>query len=244
METASTSSVERALAINVGANTGLPGVRAPVGADGRFAYWPIPEREPCDEPVPTYADLGLAVPAALADTPVHLDPSFRDGPYGESYTYGDEHPVKAAPLSELTAGDELWFYATLEPDGAPPPGGPPDWGAYLIGRFRLAVDPVDPECLEDHDPAVRETVRRNAHFRRVDPDAEVVVLGEPATSALLARAVPLSAADAGRRPGPLVREHSLDSGRGPWWRRPLRFDAEGAAALREAVAAAQPPGQG
>jgi len=29
------------------------------------------------------------------------------------YTYGDEHGVKAAPLAELSAGDYVFFYATL-----------------------------------------------------------------------------------------------------------------------------------
>lgn len=216
-------------------------MRAPVDADGRFAYWPIPERAPTDGPVPTYADLGLAVPESLATTPVHLDPSFDEAPYGDTCTYGDEHPVKAAPLSELAAGDDLWFYATLEPVGEPPPGGPPDWGAYLIGRFRLLVDPVDPDGLDEREATVREAVRRNAHFRRVEPDAAVVVVGDPTRSGLLERAVPLSDAEAGSEPGVLVTGRSADSGRGPWWRRPLRFDADGAAALRAAVGAHQPP---
>ena len=49
----------RALAINVAANTNLPGVRGPIYPDGSFVYLPIPEREPlaADADVPTYADL-------------------------------------------------------------------------------------------------------------------------------------------------------------------------------------------
>ncbi|MEF8856839.1 MAG: hypothetical protein V5A16_05395, partial [Haloplanus sp.] len=44
--------MSRAVAINVGANTTLPGFRGPVRPDGRFAYVPIPEREPTADPVP------------------------------------------------------------------------------------------------------------------------------------------------------------------------------------------------
>jgi hypothetical protein len=102
----------RAVAINVGANTTLPGFRGPVRPDGRFAYVPIPEREPTAEPVPIYADLSFPLPVdvtEVADRRVHLDPEFAGVHGSTAYTYGDEHGVKAGPLSALDPGDSLFF---------------------------------------------------------------------------------------------------------------------------------------
>jgi hypothetical protein len=241
--------VPRAIAINVAANTTLPGFRGPLRPDGSFEYVPIPEREPTDDPVPTYADLnlGIEVPADLRDRRVHLDPCFR-GQYGcPEYTYGDEHGVKAGPLSTLSAGDWLLFYATLEPGvaGRNPPGlgGPtpgdaqrpdwaaPEWGAYLIGAFRLGVDAVSGEEFATLDPAERERFESNAHRKRSTPDAEVLVYGDPEESRLFERAIPLSTRSAGADANRLVTDLSADSGKGPWWRRPLRFDPDATAEL-------------
>lgn len=233
------------VAINVAANTTLPGFRAPIHPDGSFTYVPIPEREPTDEPVPTYADLDLPfdVPAELRDRRVHHDPAFAGTHGAETYTYGDEHGVKAGPLSELSAGDWLLFYATLSTAGrgalgvrdepAPADWQAPQWGAYLIGAFRLAVDPVTGEQFGDLPPAERERFRENAHLRRTEFDAKVLLAGDPEESRLFDRAVPLSSREAGSDPNRLVTECSEDSGRGPWWRRPLPFDREGVATLLE-----------
>ncbi len=237
----------RAVAINVAANTTLPGFRGPIYPDGSFVYVPIPEREPTDDPTPTYADLDLPVeiPETLHDRRVHLDPAFA-GLYGaETYTYGDEHGVKASPLSALSAGDYVFFYATLSTAGrgelgvredpAPADWQAPEWGAYLIGGFRLAVDPVDGEEYRDLPPAERERFGENAHLRRADPDAKVMLAGDPDASRLYDRAVPLSSRTAGADPNRLVTVHSEDSGKGPWWRRPLRYDADGTETLLSVV---------
>ncbi|MDX1746496.1 MAG: hypothetical protein R3324_11210, partial [Halobacteriales archaeon] len=48
--------------------------------------------------------------------------------------------------------------------------------------------------------------------------------GDPDRSGLLSRAIPLSTPTAGADPNRVVTAWSSDSGRGPWWRRPLRFD--------------------
>ena len=108
----------RSVAINVGANTNEPGFRGPIGADGRFEYVPIPESEPTRDgaDVPTYGDLDLSVDVTpVAETPVHLDPTF-EGVHGcDRYTYGDPHGVKARPLLELEAGDYVFFYAIQSP---------------------------------------------------------------------------------------------------------------------------------
>jgi hypothetical protein len=236
------SDVPRAIAINVGANTTLPGFRGPVTPDGRFAYVPIPEREPTADPVPTYGDLSFPLPvdvSDVADRRVHLDPEFAGVHGSTTYTYGDEHGVKAGPLSTLDPGDSLFFYATLTLRGdATAPDFPPEWGAYLIGEFRVERA-IDGETYRELGAGERTRFASNAHVKRERFDAKVLVAGSD-DSRLLDRAVPLSAAEAGATAGPLVTELSADSGKGPWWRRVLRYDAAATARLRAAVDERQP----
>lgn len=244
----------RSIAINVGANTNAPGFRGPVYPDGSFEYLPIPEAEPTTGPVPTYADLdlGFDVPASVADTPVHLDPSFPDVHGRERATYGDPNGLKAGPISRLDPGDFLLFYATLTlhpgpdtvGDPAPPapadpdPDLPPEWGVYLIGEFRVARA-VTGEEYADLPADERAAFAGNAHLKRDPPDMAVLVAGDDA-SGLYDRAVALSAPDAGATANRLVTELSNDSGKGPWWRRRFWYDADATEALRAAVAERQP----
>jgi hypothetical protein len=246
--------VSRAIAINVAANTTLPGVRGPVYPDGTFAYVPIPEREPTrpDAAVPTYADIDppVELPADVREARVHLDPEFAGYPFCERYTYGDEHGVKAGPLSGLDPGDWLLFYATLdrhetagadadESEGTNASGDDsetdaadylaPDWGAYLVGAFEVDVA-VTGEAYESLPAADRARFANNAHVKRETFDAEVLVAGTD-RSRLFDRVVPLSAPDAGADANRIVTDLSNDSGRGPWWRRVLRFDADATADL-------------
>ncbi len=235
----------RAVAINVGANSTLPGIRGRLWSDGTFEYIPIPERKPTATPVPTYGDLSLDVPGDLEDVPIHLDPSFAEYPCCEAYTYGDEHGVKAGPLSALEAGDIVWFYASLEPVSTEPTWAPEDWGAFVIGQFTLAVDPIDPAEMTTLSPSIRDRCRTNAHFKRSDPDAKVILLGDPDGSNLLETALPLSTSAAGVEANEYVTELAGDSGAGPWWRRVLHFDRRATATLREAIdtGATQPRGE-
>jgi len=253
--------VTDSLAINVAANTNEPGFRGPVFPDGSFEYVPIPEAEPTRDPgepdappgpVPTYADLDLPfrIPDDLAERPVHLDPEF-PGVHGrEAATYGDPHGVKAGRIVGLDPGDWLFFYATLtlRPADWRGPGDDrggdqlrergvavaddlaPDWGAYLIGGFRVesVVETPDRE-------AVAERFASNAHLRRADFDARVLVRGDPDASGLFDRVVPLSTPEAGADANRLVTELSSDSGKGPWWRRPFAFDASATATLLDRV---------
>ena len=215
--------MSRSVAINVGANTDQPGVRGPIDPDGRFEFVPIPETEPTRGPVPTYADLPISIEVPDPDRPVHLDPEFAGYGPAERYTYGDPHGVKARPILDLAAGDHLLFYATLDRRGADPvPWITPGWGAYLIGRFELARDPIRGEAFGALSPPDRAAFASNAHCRRETFDAAVLVEGDPETSGLYDRAIPLSGAE-GVEPNRIVTDWSTDSGRGPWWRRPLRF---------------------
>lgn len=250
--------MSRAVAINVAANTNIPGARGPVFPDGSFVYVPIPEREPTTEPVPTYAELDLAgyVPENARDLQVHLDPEFAGTLGRSSYTYGDPHGVKAGPLSRLDPGDLLLFYATLsrarrpasarsDHDGAraaasdaaatDPPRDwlAPEWGAYLVGEFAVA-EVLTGEAYRAADGATRERFDSNAHARREAFDAAVLVRGTD-RSRLYDRAVPLSTPGAGAEANELVTELSNDSGRGPWWRRVLRYDEAATAELRERI---------
>ena len=225
----------RAVAVNVAANTNQPGFRGPLRADGSFVYVPIPESEPTTGTTPTYADLDLPidVPADILDTPVHLDPSFAEYPCCETYTYGDPHGVKARPLLDLDAGDRVYFYATLDAPADPGDWMSPDWGAYLLGEFTPARDPLTGDEFAALPEDERVAFAGNAHLRRDPFDAAVMLAGTD-DSRLYDTAVPLSGSqgvDANRA----VTEWSADSGKGPWWRRPLRYDADGAARLREWV---------
>lgn len=235
----------RAVAINVGANTNEPGFRGPVWPDGGFEFIPIPEEKPTHCSVPTYGDLDphleTTIPESLAETPVHLDPEFAGYPGAAGFTYGDDHGVKAAPLLELETGDLVLFYATLSVvEGAA--WLPPDWGAFLIGVFELANSPISGETFESLPDDERELYRTNAHCKREQFDARVLLRGSVETSGRFERAVPLSTTTGGTTPGELVTEASSDSGRGPWWRRPLRFDAAGTETVLSAIDRAQPDG--
>jgi hypothetical protein len=224
----------RGLAINVGANTNEPGFRAPIDGYGQFDFIPIPESEPTRDGVhvPTYGDLDEALDldvdvSDVRDIPTHLDPEFDGYPFCEGYTYGDPYGAKAGPISDLEAGDFLFFYATLSTGDDRPDWQPPDWGAFLIGHFRLARDPLAPEEYRAAGEPTRAAFANNAHVKRETFDAAVLVQGDAWGSELYGTAVPLSAREAGTGANRLVTELSADSGKGPWWRRPLRFDAAG-----------------
>ena len=227
-----------AIAINVGANTNEPGFRGPVSPDGRFTFVPIPETKPTRDAVPTYGDLdsqlAYPIPERVHETPVHLDPEFAEYPCCERYTYGDDHGVKAGPLSALSAGERVFFYATLSVTEAAP-WLPPVWGAFIIGQFTLATDPLTGEAYATLDSTEQAPFRNNAHIKRDPVDARVLLLGDPAGSRLYDRAVPLSQPTGGVDANWLVTELSADSGKGPWWRRPLRFDDDATAALLDTI---------
>lgn len=226
----------QSVALNIGANSNTPGGRGPIFADGTFRYVPISE---ADETVtePTYGDLGLTEfrPENVHGTVTHFDPEFPELGFTDNYTYGDRHPPKTTEIKKLSEGDLLFFYSTLDYSGKSAPSHEwinPDWGAYLIGHFTLEHDPISADEYQQLPHSVKEKFRTNPHVRRSEFDAEYLVLGNPDKSRLYDIAVPLSG-DKGIEPNELVTEFSEDSGEGPWYRRPLRFDRDGTRAVLE-----------
>ena len=219
------------------------------------------ERYPIDELLPTYDDLDtpFSVPTELRETPVHMDPEF-PGVHGREHaTYGDPYAVKAGRIADLSPGDWLLFYATLSlrPYDWRGPGGTtvgdreaderdgdwlresdddlaPDWGAYLFAGICVEqILSADGDTL-DRDAAAG-LVPTNAHLKRDPFDARVVVAGDPLVSGLFDRVVPLSTPETGANANEIVTELSSDSGNGPWWRRPMRFDATATATLFDRI---------
>ncbi|SFR30780.1 Nmad3 family putative nucleotide modification protein [Halorubrum sodomense] len=106
----------------------------------------------------------------------------------------------------------------------------PDWGAYLFAGMRVervlsgGDEEGDGGGVVDRAVAA-ERAPTNAHLKRDPFDARVVAVGDPEASGLFDRVVPLSSPDAGSEANPIVTDLSSDSGKGPWWRRPMAFDA-------------------
>jgi hypothetical protein len=227
----------KSVALNIGANTSHPGGRGPIYEDGTFRYVPIPEDDETVEE-PTYGSLGLDSirPEIETDQVVHFDPEFPEVSHSEYYTYGDRHSPKTNRIAELEEGDILFFYATLDYVGEDSPEQDwinEDWGAYIIGHFTLEYDPISKEEYNSLPGNVKEKFDTNAHLRRGDFDAEYLVLGNPNESRLYKTPVPLSS-DSGAEANQFVIGYSEDSGGGPWYRRPLKFDTEGTRAVLQA----------
>lgn len=227
----------KSVALNIGANSDTPGGRGPIYADGSFEYVPISES---DDTVtgPTFIDLGLDAtrPDSVSDTAVHFDPEFPEYSFGEEYSYGDRHSPKIDRIAELEQGDVLFFYATLDYTSEGEPQQEwinRDWGAYVIGHFTLERDPVSKEEYKSLPQDAKDRFRNNAHVRRESFDAEYLVLGDPDESRLYRTPVPLSG-ETGTEANEFVTVHSSDSGGGPWYRRPLKFDEGSTERLLEA----------
>jgi hypothetical protein len=164
----------RGLAINVGANTNEPGFRAPIDAYGQFGFIPIPESEPvrADAHAPTYGELDDALDwpvdvADVRDVPTHLDPEFDGYPFCGGYTYGDEHGVKARPILELSAGDFLFFYATLSTgDERRRTGGRSSSGT---SGWRGTRSPARPTARRPRRPGTRSPTTPTSSARRSTP---------------------------------------------------------------------------
>lgn len=186
--------VDEALLLRVGIDTGTGGAHGPLFPDGRFEYVPIPESQETAERR-TYAELsgrhGEALSTYvphLADRVPHYDPEFT------TYTYGDVGKIKCSQLSRLTEDDLLVFYAGLEPvDGSGPAR------LYAIG-YLTVTEVHDLEAMDrDERAAAIDRFPHNAHVKRtgLGPNSRasdrypVIVRGKPTRSGLFERARPL-----------------------------------------------------
>jgi len=119
----------KALLVRIGVDQAYGGWNAPVDADGRFVYVPIPEKLGTDfhpglerrygEVLPALnrfcaenqCDLfgDLSFPNELLRYAMHLDPDF------ECLTYGDQGGRRGAGMVKMQDGDVLVFYGGLRP---------------------------------------------------------------------------------------------------------------------------------
>src|SRR5262249_24905866 len=119
----------KALLVRIGIDQAYGGWNAPVDAEGRFVYVPIPEKRGTTshpglerrypELLPAlqqfcavpHCDLpsGLGFPRNLLRRPMHLDPDF------DCLTYGDVGARRGARMVGMGEGDLLVFYGGLRP---------------------------------------------------------------------------------------------------------------------------------
>lgn len=174
------------LFLRVGIDRGCGGTLSPRFPDGTFEYVPIPESpEHLSGREITYAELrgrhGGTLDKYSGSTGfAHYDPEF------ETFTYGEPSEPKRSQLLRLTAGDRLVFYSGFQgPDIA-------KGTCFVIGY--LTVRAVHRAPMNESWPPISLVhLHRNAHFRRKNPEATLVVVeGEPSSSRLFTNALQLS----------------------------------------------------
>jgi len=174
------------LFLRVGIDRGCGGTLSPRFQDGTFEYVPIPESsELVMGRGVTYQELPARHGGTLdkysgSTGYTHYDPEF------ETFTYGEPSEPKRSQLLLLTAGDHLVFYSGFQgPDIA-------KGTCFVIGY--LSVRTIHRAPLNEPWPPVSlEHLHRNAHFRRKNPEATLVVAeGDPSTSRLFTIAPQLS----------------------------------------------------
>ena len=174
------------LFLRVGIDRGCGGTLSPRFSDGTFEYVPIPESsELLAGRGVTYSELPAKHGGTLdkysgSTGYTHYDPEF------ETFTYGEPSEPKRSQLLRLTAGDYLVFYSGLQ--GSEITKGT----CFVIGYLSVRAIHRAPmnECWP---PASLEHLHRNAHFRRKNPEATLVVVeGDPSISRLFTIAPQLS----------------------------------------------------
>lgn len=174
------------LFLRVGIDRGCGGTLSPLFSNGTFEYVPIPESS---ELLPgrgvSYSDLparhgGTMDQYSGSTGYTHYDPEF------EIFTYGEPSEPKRSQLLRLNAGDHLVFYSGFQ-------GSSIEKGTcFVIGYLSVRAIHRAP-MNEPWPPASLEHLHRNAHFRRKNPEATLVVVeGEPLSSKLFKIAPQLS----------------------------------------------------
>jgi hypothetical protein len=174
------------LFLRVGIDRGCGGTLSPRFSDGTFEYVPIPESsELLAGKGVTYPELparhgGTLDKYSSSTGFTHYDPEF------ETFTYGEPNEPKRSQLLRLTAGDLLIFYSGFQgPDIA-------RGTCFVIGYLSVRAIHRAP-MNETWPPVSLERLHRNAHFRRKNPEAALVVVeGDPANSRLFTIAQQLS----------------------------------------------------
>ncbi|MFP8958520.1 hypothetical protein ACLI4Y_17550 [Natrialbaceae archaeon A-CW3] len=167
----------------IGADTTNIGALAPLYADGRFEYVPIPEKtlettesetlgswnlrysDGCAadltnriRPQPIHDGDAVVTGDDLVDWPLHHDPNLEALTYGEHRTSG-----YVSRLRNLEPGDVVGFYAGLRREDDP------DERAhrYLIGYLTVdRVDVVTPDTSPTERERIFEAHHDNAHTKR------------------------------------------------------------------------------
>jgi len=174
------------LFLRVGIDRGCGGTLSPRFSDGTFEYVPIPESsELLAGRGVTYSELPARHGGTLnkysgSTGYTHYDPEF------ETFTYGEPSEPKRSQLLRLTPGDHLVFYSGFQgPDIA-------KGTCFVIGYLSVRAIHRAP-MNESWPPVSLEHLHRNAHFRRKNPEATLVVVeGDPSGSRLFTIARQLS----------------------------------------------------
>ena len=174
------------------------GLRSPVFPDGTFEFVPIKE---CAffsraEGIPTYHDLpswtgrtlclAELLPEKVRWYRTHADPEF------ETFTYGDIQGGRAANLTYVMPGDQLWFLARLwNHDGTHWTGA---HGFYFIGFVEVQLNLEFPAGMRPADISAkyRRLIEYNAHYRRLQAGNREwfrVLCGKPRKSCRFNRAL-------------------------------------------------------
>ena len=191
----------KALLVRIGVDQTFGAWNAPVDADGRFVYVPIPEKRGTlfhpglerryGEVFPSlerfcgthkrdlFADLRF--PRVLLRHAMHLDPDF------DTLTYGDDGARRGARIREMQRGDLLVFYGGLRP--------------VHDCEHKLLYALLGLYVIEEVLPATSIPAKRwheNAHVRRQTPrTTDIVVRAKPKLSGRFERCLPIGEYRAG-----------------------------------------------
>jgi hypothetical protein len=185
----------KALLVRIGVDQAYGGWNAPVDAEGRFVYVPIPEKlgtpfmpglerrygeilpalerfcaeHDCD----LYADLRF--PKELLHFPMHLDPDF------ECVTYGNRGNTRGQRIVNLNEGDLLVFYGGLRPVQR---------SEHRLIYALVGTYVVEEVLLVEDVPQQRRY--ENAQTRRKTPgEGDLVVRAKPDVSGRFERCIPI-----------------------------------------------------
>ncbi len=205
----------KALLVRIGVDQSYGGWNAPVDAEGRFVYVPIPESPGTrfhagldrrySETLPALqrfcrdhnCDLcgDLRFPQELLKRSMHLDPDF------DCLTYGDEGGRRGAGMVDMVDGDMLVFYGGLRP--------------VHECEHRLVYALLGMYVVAEVVPVAKippERWHENAHVRKVKRgETDIVVRAKPGVSGRFDRCLPIGEwRDGAYR----VRNDVLDAWRG------------------------------